>query len=139
MPHNKCQLTRLRRLNCVDEEKMDETLQIYYASKPPQRIPIGSQFPATPDIQKGRNNEIGSTQVLHKDKECNFHYFHFLLKVGTYCGMIPLHLSFNQANRHYQVSKMNIFLRVCFYFQAVFSPNFEHACYISAHKLFPLV
>lgn len=106
---------------------MDEPHKIYYASKHSVWIPVDSKFPAKPARQNQPNGEIGSTQALINGEECKFHYFHFLLKVGTYCGMIPLQLSFNQESKHYQLSKINIFLRVCIYLQPVFSPKFEHA------------
>lgn len=91
---------------------MGEPFKVYYASKLSVRDLIDGKSPSTGERQNQFNDENGGTQTLGKGEECQFHYFHFFLKVGAYCGMIPLHLRFNHASKHYQISKMKIFLMV---------------------------
>lgn len=50
------------------------------------------------------------TSNWHKswiDATCNFHYFHFLFKVGFYCGIVPFRIVFQRETGHYKITRLN--------------------------------
>lgn len=66
-----------------------------------------SQFSIHPDgkFEPGRKRKASWIN-------CEFHYFHFHIKMGYYCGVIPFKLRFNKDAGHYQLAKVNILQKV---------------------------
>lgn len=91
---------------------MNEPSGTNYASDGVMLRKGGNIFFSTLTYQGTGFNASAGTELEDNVSKCRFHYFHFFLKAGAYCGMIPYHLTFNKTTGHYQLTKMNIILKV---------------------------